>query len=142
MNFFLSGPTRAHRTKNCIGCSSISACRRRSWGRRLGPIRRWPLLRGAHPTIRRSTGFPTYREPGRINLNTIYTPEVVQWVDGRLSQRETDLGGFRQEPAVAARAPTFLDMPAATVPTEFAHPFRSFAGANLVPPLPSHEPSP
>lgn len=86
-----------------------------------------------HPPF---NSISTYREPGRINLNTIYTQQVF---DGLMN-------GF----PTMANNPTFwaqfvrsrrdysgniLDMPDVNCPTEFAKPFRSAAGGQMVPSL-------
>ncbi len=80
----------------------------------------------------------TYREPGRINLNTIYSQGVfnalkngslanVTWSDFVLSRR----GYGAAVPPVVLRPDN-----RAQFPTEFGKPFRSFGGAAMVPTLP------
>jgi hypothetical protein len=77
--------------------------------------------------------IPTYREPGKINLNTIYEENVlnglvggnatgVSWTDFRNSRR-----GY-----ASAGTSSIADLDV-TYPTQFAHPFRGFGSANLVP---------
>jgi hypothetical protein len=80
-----------------------------------------------HPPFNR---IPSYREPGRINLNTIFSETVYNglmyscfgaaprpsWADFQLSRRGTD----------------YVANPN-TYPTMFTRPFRSFAGARLAP---------
>jgi hypothetical protein len=77
--------------------------------------------------------IPTYREPGKINLNTIYDENVlnglvggnatgVSWTDFRNSRR-----GY-----ASAGTSSIADLDV-TYPTQFAHPFRGFGSANLVP---------
>ena len=75
-----------------------------------------------------------FREPGRINLNTIYDQNVFN-------------GLMAGCPAMQAKWPAFvqsrrgdgnpiLAAPASSMPTEFAHPFRSFGGWSMtVPPI-------
>ena len=78
-----------------------------------------------HPPFNR---ISTYREPGRINLNTIYSPDGVQrlmngyrrpptrcWQSFVQSRRNDD----RHRRSGHARS---------ELPTEFARPFRSFGG--------------
>ena len=77
----------------------------------------------------------TYREPGRINLNTIYDQRVfnslmngsladVSWSDFAGSRRGYPLAGLNHVLSTNASYPTL-----------FARPFRSFGGAELVPSL-------
>ncbi|NLE37768.1 MAG: hypothetical protein GX621_07060, partial [Pirellulaceae bacterium] len=94
--------------------------------------------------------IPRYREPGRINLNTIYSEDVFR---GLLNLPDRSSGLNLEDPAatqtlwdafVASRrgygvpGGTLADMVALDtttkhLPTRFATPFRSFAGARLVP---------
>ena len=85
-----------------------------------------------HPPYNR---ISTYREPGRINLNTIYQPEVFTGL----------MNGFPFPPTLgnqfirSRRGYDYLANPAdplapnAAFPSEFAMPFRSFGGASLTP---------
>ena len=57
-------------------------CRRVLRARRCRRIRRVAAGHAAHTvSIRRFTGISTYREPGRINLNTLYSHNVWQRID-------------------------------------------------------------
>jgi hypothetical protein len=100
-----------------------------------------------HPPFNR---ISSYREPGRINLNTIY---------GELNAMPPTWRGVMEGSPGMNSAPSWqkfvasrrgsstisekiLDAPVnASVPTEFAHPFRSSAGATLVPPIAGLKPS-
>lgn len=83
-----------------------------------------------HPPFNR---IPTYREPGKINVNTIYNQEVFNALMNGVS-------GAAWNSFVPSRRgyPTtnnnVLDIdPNAAFPTEFGRPFRSFAGGSMVP---------
>ncbi|MGA2031103.1 MAG: hypothetical protein ABSG68_02500, partial [Thermoguttaceae bacterium] len=95
--------------------------------------------------------IPTYREPGRINLNTISSQDVLQglmnyypgladatalatfWPKFIASRHGNAFSG--SDPGVDTTLPTNT-----AVPTRFAQPFRSSGGASLVP-LPGLLPS-
>jgi hypothetical protein len=85
-----------------------------------------------------------YREPGRINLNTIYDQNVFNaLMAGGTSS--TSGSSWTQWPTfVQSRSggtgTGVLDMPPVSSPTEFAHPFRSFAGATMIPTLAGNNP--
>jgi hypothetical protein len=84
-----------------------------------------------HPPFDR---ISNYREPGKINLNTIYSQDVFNGLmAGGSSTTWTDFVTSRRGGASA----NILDTPDPSVPTEFAHPFRSFGGAFMVPKLTS-----
>ncbi len=85
-----------------------------------------------HPPFNR---ISTYREPGRINLNTIYEPDVfAALMAGAGAGAKPSWPDFVKSRSGGAGT-NILDMPAVTSPTEFAHPFRSFAGATMIPAL-------
>ena len=85
----------------------------------------------------------TYREPGRINLNTIYSQEVWQglmnyfpttirlWRAGGGSSSVR--AGWDTAASDTATTVDVLDDTATYLPTQFARPFRSFGGTALVP---------
>ena len=113
---------------------SISACRRRSWGRKSGRIRPWP----PSPYLPPFNRISTYREPGRINLNTIYGDAThgaagLAGANGGASRLEYSTA--RQNFVTSRRGGpgNIPDAPAAGIPTEFARPFRSFGGWALMP---------
>ena len=89
-----------------------------------------------------------YREPGRINLNTIYQEEVFNglkagcpgatptWTEFVRSRRGYDAKDIATVPANQKNileADPHTDSTKPYIPTEFAHPFRSYTGATLVP---------
>ena len=92
--------------------------------------------------------IPTYREPGKINLNTIFDQSKnpkgqriweglandhprAAWLDFVKARR-----GFDSEaPGPIDHADYLFEAGAIPLPTRFANPFRSFAGGELVPPL-------
>jgi hypothetical protein len=82
----------------------------------------------------------TYREPGRINLNTIYSPTVWQGLMNSLSSNGANqplVPVFND--FVASRrndgGTSVLAMPGMDCPTEFARPFRSASRSTMVPKL-------
>jgi hypothetical protein len=105
-----------------------------------------------HPPFNR---ISAYREPGRINLNTIYSPEVflglmnyypnmtettsaaalatdtTNWANFVRSRRGYDAAPAHQYDVFAMETPA-TNFPS---PTHFARPFRSFGGAAAVPTL-------
>ena len=99
-----------------------------------------------HPPFNR---IPTYREPGRINLNTIYHPEVfyglineipgvvapMPWNDvRRRPQRQRDVAAVRAKPPRRRRDQRCAEAQNANNwPSIFGRPFRSFAGGEMVP---------
>ena len=93
-----------------------------------------------HPPF---NNIPTYREPGRINLNTIYYPEVFQ---GLINEIPTitpwntfgnrDAATMWQRFNKSRRNDTEgIDLlrPNVNAPSVFGRPFRSFAGGEMVP---------
>ncbi len=82
-----------------------------------------------HPPFNR---ISTYREPGRINLNTIYDKDVF---DALMAGAGSSSGSVPSWHDFKHSRGSFPDIPDPTVPTEFAHPFRSFAGASMIPTL-------
>ncbi|MBN2581158.1 MAG: hypothetical protein JXB10_19410 [Pirellulales bacterium] len=95
-----------------------------------------PDVHNYHPPFNM---IPSYREPGKINLNTIYRPEVLQgllnvpnssalwaniWQNFVSSRR-----GYPGSPQTNILAMN------ANYPTQFARPFRSAAESSLVPPV-------
>ncbi len=87
---------------------------------------------GAHTFHPPFSRISAYREPGRINLNTIYSQGVF---DGLMN----GFSGLSWARFVQSRRhdgqDEVLDTPATNCPTEFSRPFRSFGGASLVPTL-------
>jgi len=99
---------------------------------------------GNHPFHPPFNRIPTYREPGRINLNTIFSeyvfyglmnyypypgvPDQAGWQKFVQSRR-----GMNDGQAMFATNTNF--------PTYFARPFRSFGGADLVPPVANMQPA-
>ncbi len=88
----------------------------------------------------------TYREPGKINLDTIFGTDgscgedsIVWWglVNDRASVSYSLLELARR--ACPGDRSDF-EPNAIPLPTRFANPFRSFAGADLVPPVPGRDP--
>ena len=90
-----------------------------------------------HPPFNR---ISNYREPGRINLNTIYSEEVFNglmngfpfqatggsiWERFKLSRRGYDGGAYGN----------IIFAPNTGYPSAFSHPFRSYAGGQMVPKL-------
>lgn len=73
--------------------------------------------------------FPTYREPGRINLNTMNSQDVYR---GLLNLPDLSDGGTWSA-FVASRQGYAGPILNPQYPTTLARPFRSSAGANLVP---------
>jgi hypothetical protein len=82
-----------------------------------------------HPPFNR---ISNYREPGRINLNTIYDQNVFNAVMGGTNTTSQAWNDFVTSRS-GGTSTSILAMPAVTSPTEFAHPFRSSAAANLIP---------
>ncbi len=101
----------------------------------------------ANPTEADSTGhtfrppfnrISTYREPGRINLNTIYSQQVFNGLmNGYTTPTWQEFVGSRQ----GGGATTDVLGCVAGMPTEFARPFRSSASGSLAPAsmVPDHE---
>jgi hypothetical protein len=86
--------------------------------------------------------IPTYREPGRINLNTIYYPEVfygmINEIPGTTSWRtfgERDAAEMWDRFVQSRRGDTIKDVldPVSNMPTIMPRPFRSAASGDLVP---------
>jgi hypothetical protein len=77
-----------------------------------------------------------YREPGKININTIYSQDVFNGLMNSFDTKGNNQA-FWTEFVQSRRGdtqPKVLDLPIATSPTEFAKPFRSFGGASLTQP--------
>ncbi|MCD4727116.1 MAG: hypothetical protein K8R46_05620 [Pirellulales bacterium] len=91
-----------------------------------------------HPPFSR---ISAYREPGRINLNTIYSQGVFQGLmNGFPGMNDAAfwtqfVWSRRGYSATLPYTASDVLAPDATVPTEFSRPFRSFGGASLVPTL-------
>ena len=75
-----------------------------------------------------------YREPGRINLNTIYSQQVFNGLMSGFPNMQATWGNFVQSRS-GGTSTNVLAMPVGNCPTEFAHPFRSFGGASMIPSL-------
>ncbi len=71
---------------------------------------------------------PTYREPGKINLNTIYSEKVFRGL-----MNGFDAGGNLWDQFCKSRRGYDSTADPADYPTEFARPFRSTSGAHLWP---------
>ncbi|MDI9444210.1 MAG: hypothetical protein QM844_08590, partial [Planctomycetota bacterium] len=97
--------------------------------------------------------IPTYREPGKINLNTIFdhsedligNQPIYRALanDHALPLWEEFVKARRGYASVAAGDPDpdyGLEAGLPALPTRFANPFRSFAGQGLVPPVPGRDP--
>ena len=94
--------------------------------------------------------IPTYREPGKINLNTIFDRRddglpIYRALanDHALPSWEEFVKARRGYASVAAGDPDpdyGLEAGLPALPTRFANPFRSFAGEWLVPPVPGRDP--
>ena len=91
-----------------------------------------------HPPFNR---IPTYREPGKVNINTIVSQDVWRGVmnlwpnsAGVPSGTADALWGnlIASRRGYAGRAAFAID-PAGTFPTQFANPFRSYAGRYMIP---------
>jgi hypothetical protein len=81
-----------------------------------------------------------YREPGRINLNTIYSPAVFQGlmnyfpsIADSTVNLATSWQTFINSRSGAAVSPTNILALPTSLPTEFARPFRSFGGWSYMP---------
>ncbi|MBU4397819.1 MAG: hypothetical protein KKE86_00650 [Planctomycetes bacterium] len=140
MNFFPSGPTTSpdeelHRVFEYLGV----------------PSRFVGTETQANPTAANSAGhnfrppfngISAYREPGRINLNTIYSPSVFNGLKNGSLPNVTwrnFVGSRRGYPAAVGSMVLGPDNTFA-YPTEFGKPFRSFGGAAMVPTLdPAHD---
>ena len=82
-----------------------------------------------HPPFNR---IPTYREPGRINLNTIYRPDVFMGLMNGFPFPPVNNVDIWTRFVFSRRGDTQADILAPTsFPTEFANPFRSYGGATL-----------
>ncbi len=83
-----------------------------------------------HPPF---NAIPTYREPGRINLNTVYGQDVFTGLMNENSGARSDLSwsGFATSRRGAGNSGGILDTPTALCPTEFPFPFRSSTTAQL-----------
>jgi hypothetical protein len=87
-----------------------------------------------HPPFNR---ISAYRDPGKINLNTIYTETVFRGLMAGVGYPTSSNARPTWEEFIASRrgsTGSILDPPSG-MPTAFVHPFRSFSGANLVPTL-------
>jgi len=84
-----------------------------------------------------------YREPGRVNLNTIFSPDVFQGVMNYFPGMSDPVfwkkfvESRRGYPNPANPTVPNILLPDNRYPTRFAAPFRSFAGGEMVPPLTS-----
>jgi hypothetical protein len=86
-----------------------------------------------HPPFNR---ISTYREPGRINLNTIYSEDVWKGLMNYFPDNNPASGGWRWTEFMRSRqgyaGTSILDMNNG-LPTQFARPFRSCGGTTMVP---------
>ncbi|MGD0654825.1 MAG: hypothetical protein ABSA16_10810 [Thermoguttaceae bacterium] len=80
--------------------------------------------------------IPTYREPGKINLNTIYNKDVLQ---GLLNVPAMSTSAWQYFVASRRGDPSnttdTILVDNSGIPTEFARPFRSAGNGSLVPPV-------
>ncbi len=98
-------------------------------------------LHNFHPPFNR---ISKYREPGKINLNTIYSADVLNglmnYLPSMLSGGTlTGVQNFSNKFALSRRGYGGINDSqfsiSSSYPTRFANPFRSFAGGGMVPPL-------
>ena len=130
LNPFDSAGTRRRRT--CIACWSTCRCRRSLSARKPGSTPR------SSPAARTTASTPpsircrNFRDPGRINLNTIFDVEGRTW--GGIMDTQNPVTGPWNKVAISRQGyagnvyqlnPSF--------PTIFAKPFRSYGGNTLVP---------
>ena len=80
-------------------------------------------------------GISTYREPGKINLNTIYSKWVLSALQNRLVSNTEWSNFVRSRRGYGNATPPVIFGSDDTYPTEFGKPFRSFGGADMVPTL-------
>ena len=80
-----------------------------------------------HPPFNR---IPTYREPGRINLNTIYRPDVFMGLMNGFPSDATFWGKFVGSRQGGPPTDNILNQVSGAA-SEFANPFRSYGGAWL-----------
>jgi hypothetical protein len=74
-------------------------------------------------------GRPTFREPGRVNINTVYDPLI--WRAIAAGFPPMDSADFWEK--VARSREGYRGGPASDYPTSFANPFRSAHSADLMP---------
>ena len=118
------------------------AFRRLSWARKSRQARLWRPAARAHAFRPPFNCISAYREPGRINLNTIYTQDVFNGLMyGFPGIGNTQHSGRRSCKAGEAISGTSWTRPRQAFPTEFAQPFRSYGGGQMVP-LPAIAPTP
>ena len=100
---------------------------------------------GSHPFHPPFNRLSHYREPGRININTIYSQDVFNGLMNYFPGMYDSAGNtpksawnkfVRSRRGLGDSATDPLAMPGNTSPTRFASPFRSFAGGdfNVTPP--------
>ncbi len=82
--------------------------------------------------------IPTYREPGKINLNTIFNQQVFTALMNGLANPIAWSNFVQSRRVYPTPANNILDLdptvaPNTGYPTEFGRPFRSFAGGSAVP---------
>ena len=97
-------------------------------------------LHNFHPPFNR---ISKYREPGKINLNTIYSADVLDGLMNYFPGMTSGTGFWNK--FVASRGGlsqtgTSQFSISSTCPTRFANPFRSFAGGDMVPAVPGMTP--
>ena len=99
----------------------------------------------ASPYLAPFNRISSYREPGRINLNTIYNVDVFNGLTAGcpITTGVTPIWDDFVKSRSGGTTTNILQQTDPTIPTEFAHPFRSFTGATLVPSgIPGLEPKP
>lgn len=79
-------------------------------------------------------GIPTYREPGRMNLNTILCQEAFAGLMNYYPGWETAWPKFVQSRRGDSVATGDMWTINSALPSRFSQPFRTFAGADLTPP--------
>ncbi len=132
LNFFFSGPSGAsaspqwHRILNYVGVQSrFIGCEVQ--------VDPEAATGGDHRFHPPANKIPRYREPGRINLNTIFSEDVfiglMNWHDQRLAVPGL-WSKFVRSRRGYGTGTRILDV-SADAPTFFARPFRSFAGGEL-----------
>ncbi len=88
--------------------------------------------------------IPTWREPGRMNINTIADDTMRTALGGdHLAQMPSwaDFLAARRRYAVTGNNYFGLDSASLPLPTRIANPYRSFVGADLVPAVPGLDPA-
>ncbi len=137
LNFFFSeqaagASSQMHRLLDYVGVPSPFTCAEIQ----VNPNYATGAGHAFHPPFNQ---ISTYREPGRINLNTIYgvrTSMPAVWRGLMSGFPSMNKSSFWQKFLDSRDGPT-----GTTCPSSIAHPFRSSGGALMVPPVASLEPA-